>query len=55
LAIVYAEVLSFFPGWLERQLLQIPFVYDSDDAFFLKTAPLACAYSTPCCAPRPIA
>ena len=36
LAIVYAEMLPFLPGWLERQLLQIPFLYDCDDAFFLK-------------------
>ena len=36
LAIVYGDLLPFLPGWLERQLLQIPFVYDFDDAFFLK-------------------
>jgi len=36
LAIVYAELLPFLPAWLERQLLPIPFVYDCDDAFFLK-------------------
>jgi glycosyltransferase involved in cell wall biosynthesis len=36
LAIVYAELLPFMPVWLERQLLQIPFLYDCDDAFFLK-------------------
>ncbi len=36
LAIVYAELLPFLPGWLERQLLRIPFLYDCDDAFFLK-------------------
>jgi glycosyltransferase involved in cell wall biosynthesis len=36
LAIVYAELLPFLPGWLERQLLNIPFIYDCDDAFFLK-------------------
>jgi glycosyltransferase involved in cell wall biosynthesis len=36
LAIVYAELLPFLPGWLERQLLHIPFLYDCDDAFFLK-------------------
>ena len=35
-AIVNCELLSFLPGWLERQLLQIPFIYDFDDAFFLK-------------------
>ena len=36
LAIVHCELLPFLPGWLERQLLQIPFIYDCDDAFFLK-------------------
>lgn len=36
LAIVHCDLLPFLPGWLERQLLQIPFVYDCDDAFFLK-------------------
>lgn len=36
LAIVYGDLLPFVPGWLELQLLQIPFVYDCDDAFFLK-------------------
>jgi len=36
LAIVYGDLLPFLPGWLERQLLQIPFIYDCDDAFFLK-------------------
>jgi len=36
LAIVYGDLLPFFPGWLEGQLLQIPFIYDCDDAFFLK-------------------
>ena len=36
LAIVHCELLPFLPGWLERQLFQIPFLYDCDDAFFLK-------------------
>jgi glycosyltransferase involved in cell wall biosynthesis len=36
LAIVHCELLPYLPGWLERLLLQIPFVYDCDDAFFLK-------------------
>ena len=36
LAIVYGDLLPYLPGWLERQLLQIPFIYDCDDAFFLK-------------------
>lgn len=37
LAIVYGDLLPFLPGWLERHLLKkIPFIYDCDDAFFLK-------------------
>ena len=36
LEIVYGQFLPFLPCWLERQLLQIPFIYDCDDAFFLK-------------------
>lgn len=36
LAIVHCELLPFLPGWLERHLLSIPFIYDCDDAFFLK-------------------
>ena len=36
LAIVHCELFPFLPGWLERQLLQIPFIYDCDDPFFLK-------------------
>jgi len=36
LAIVHSELLPFLPGWLGRQLLQIPFIYDCYKAFFLK-------------------
>ena len=36
LAIVHLELLPFLPGWLERRFLKIPFVYDCDDAFYLK-------------------
>jgi len=36
LAIVHCELLPFLPSWLERYLLRIPFIYDCDDAFFLK-------------------
>ncbi len=36
LAVVYGDLLPFLPGWLERHLLKIPFVYDFDDSFFLK-------------------
>lgn len=36
LAILYGEILPLLPGWLERQLLQKPYIYDCDDAFYLK-------------------
>ena len=36
LAIAYGDLLPFLPGWLERHFLEIPFIYDCDDAFFLK-------------------
>ncbi|WP_417910627.1 glycosyltransferase family 4 protein [Candidatus Electronema sp. PJ] len=35
-AIVYAELFPFLPGWLERLLLSKPYLYDFDDAFYLK-------------------
>ena len=36
LLIVYGELFPFLPFCLERRLLRKPFVYDFDDAFFLK-------------------
>lgn len=36
LLIVYGELFPFLPFWLERRLLNSPFVYDIDDAFYLK-------------------
>jgi glycosyltransferase involved in cell wall biosynthesis len=36
LVIVYGELLPLWPGWLERWVLQVPFLYDCDDAFYLK-------------------
>jgi glycosyltransferase involved in cell wall biosynthesis len=36
LVIVYAELLPLCPSWLELWLLTVPFVYDCDDAFYLK-------------------
>lgn len=36
LAIIHCELLPFLPGFLERRLLRIPFIYDFDDAFYLK-------------------
>jgi glycosyltransferase involved in cell wall biosynthesis len=36
LSLVYAELFPLLPGWLERRLLAGPYIYDFDDAFFLK-------------------
>jgi len=35
-AIVNAEIFPLLPGFIESQLLRIPYIYDFDDAFFLK-------------------
>lgn len=35
---VQGELNPLFPGWLDRALLRIPYVYDFDDAFYLKYA-----------------
>ncbi len=34
--ILYGELFPLMPAWLERALLQIPYLYDFDDAFYLK-------------------
>ncbi len=34
--ILYAELFPLMPGWLERQLIRKPYIYDFDDAFYLK-------------------
>ena len=36
LAILCCELLPLLPAWLEHRLLTIPYIYDFDDAFFLK-------------------
>jgi glycosyltransferase involved in cell wall biosynthesis len=36
LALLYAELVPYLPAWLERCLLQMPYIYDFDDAFHLK-------------------
>jgi glycosyltransferase involved in cell wall biosynthesis len=36
LAIVNGEMFPFLPGAIESRLLRIPYIYDFDDAFFLK-------------------
>lgn len=35
---VQGELNPLLPGWLDRALLRIPYVYDFDDAFYLKYA-----------------
>lgn len=35
-AILYGELFPFSPGLIESKLIRIPFVYDFDDAFFLR-------------------
>jgi len=35
-AIVHCELFPFLPGCIERYLLRIPYVYDFDDAFYLR-------------------
>jgi len=36
LIIVHCELFPFFPAWVERLLLRIPYIYDFDDAWFLR-------------------
>jgi len=36
LVIVYAELFPYAPAWMERILLTEPYIYDFDDAFYLK-------------------
>jgi glycosyltransferase involved in cell wall biosynthesis len=36
LAIVNVELFPLLPGFIESRLLRIPYIYDFDDAFFLK-------------------
>lgn len=35
---VQGELNPLLPGWLDRALLRVPYVYDFDDAFYLKYA-----------------
>lgn len=36
IAIVHCELFPFLPWWLEQTALRIPFIYDLDDAFYLR-------------------
>jgi glycosyltransferase involved in cell wall biosynthesis len=33
---LYCELFPLMPGWMERALLRKPYIYDFDDAFYLK-------------------
>lgn len=35
-AILHCEMFPLMPGWMERALLRVPYIYDYDDAFYLK-------------------
>jgi glycosyltransferase involved in cell wall biosynthesis len=35
-AILYCELFPFLPSFIERKLLSIPYIYDFDDAFYLR-------------------
>ena len=35
-AILHCELFPLMPGWLERSLLPLPYIYDFDDAFYLR-------------------
>lgn len=35
-AIVHCELFPLAPGWLERAALRVPYIYDFDDAFYLR-------------------
>lgn len=35
-SILHCELYPLMPGWLERALLREPYIYDFDDAFYLK-------------------
>lgn len=34
--ILYCELFPLLPGWVERSLIRKPYIYDFDDAFYLK-------------------
>jgi len=35
-AIIHCELFPLLPGWIESRLLRVPYIYDFDDAFYLK-------------------
>jgi glycosyltransferase involved in cell wall biosynthesis len=34
--ILHCELVPFMPGWVERALIRKPYIYDYDDAFYMK-------------------
>ena len=47
LIILHCELLPFAPYWFEKILLRFPYIYDFDDAFFLKYKRGKYAYMSP--------
>ena len=35
-ALLYGELFPLMPGWLDRSLIRLPYIFDFDDAFYLK-------------------
>ena len=35
-AMLHCELFPLMPGWLERAMIRLPYIYDFDDAFYLK-------------------
>jgi glycosyltransferase involved in cell wall biosynthesis len=35
-AVVHCEAFPLVPGWLERTVFRVPYIYDFDDAFYLR-------------------
>jgi glycosyltransferase involved in cell wall biosynthesis len=36
LVMLHCELFPLMPGWMERALIRVPYIYDYDDAFYLK-------------------
>jgi glycosyltransferase involved in cell wall biosynthesis len=36
MVMLHCELFPLMPGWMERALIRIPYIYDFDDAFYLK-------------------
>lgn len=36
ICVLYGELFPLLPAWIERQLVSVPYIYDMDDAFYLR-------------------